>query len=165
MKKYILLIGAVVILVSLVLIFSLFFLFLRNAVIPPKIGVVQKQLENNYDDISSIIGYLATSKYDNIYIYNHKKEMLADLTWMPIDSSEISATITRLFESGYCIQISKIGNTICFLQWKGIRDIGCGVAYSINGIDLPEIQYVTELTPISYDGWYYYVTDYNKARV
>ncbi len=30
---------------------------------------------------------------------------------------------------------------------------------------MPEVQYATEFTPVSDDGWYYYVADYNEWRV
>ena len=48
---------------------------------------------------------------------------------------------------------------------KGLQDIGCGIACSINALEMPEIEYMTELVPLSTEGWYYYVDDYNKWRV
>ena len=164
MKKHAILIVLVVFFVSLILISNLMFSLLEKADTPPEIGVVQEQFQNRCADISLVVDYLAASGYENVYINDREKDMLADFVRMPIDDLEIYTVITDLFESGYCTQINKIGNTIYLLQWKGIRDIGCGVAYSINGIDLPKIQYATELVPLSEDSWYYYVADYNETR-
>lgn len=129
---------------------------------PPDIAYVQEQFESNFDDINTIIGYMIDSGYENIYITDTAGTMSADLTRVEISNSDVMDAVNRVLET--YIKISKVGNTIKLLQWRGIRDIGCGIAYSINGINEPEIQFATELIPIAEYGWFYYVSDYNKWR-
>ena len=51
-----------------------------------------------------------------------------------------------------------------FELWNSVQDIGCGIAYSfVDGAE-PDIQFLTEIQPLSVENWYYYVTDYNTWR-
>ena len=88
--------------------------------------------------------------------------MQADLRELPIEDREVTAAVQRLQDSYQ--NIRKNGNTIVLNQWAGLADIGCGIAYSINGTDAPKVQFMTVLVPLSEDGWYYYVDDYNEWR-
>ena len=129
---------------------------------PPTIAYEQEKFESNFDDINTIIGYMIDSGYESIQITDTSGTMLADLTRVEINNSDVMDAVSRALET--YIKISKNGNTIKLFQWRGIRDIGCGIAYSIDGINKPQIQFVTELIPLAEDGWFYYVSDYNKWR-
>ena len=61
--------------------------------------------------------------------------------------------------------IGRDGNTIYFVRWTRLMDFGAGIAYSVNGKDEPELDFVTKLEPLSEDGWYFYEEDYNEWRV
>jgi hypothetical protein len=136
--------------------------FLRSK--PPDVRSVEEQIQENYSDIQSIVRFMIERGYDDVYISDTNGTMLSDLTRVTIADEAVYTAITKLISSGEYIHFSKIGNTIRILQWRGMQDIGCGIAYSINRIELPKVQYVTELVPLNEDGWYYYVADYNSWR-
>lgn len=131
---------------------------------PPNVSSVEKQFQNNYNAIQTIIEFIINTGYNNIYIQDSEGTMMADLKDLPIGDDDVLAAVQTLFKGGYYINISKIDNTITFLQWRGTKDIGCGIAYSINGVDAPEVQFMTKLVSLSEDGWFYYVSDYNTWR-
>jgi hypothetical protein len=140
------------------------FLFIFSACLgksPLDIQTVQQTFSDYYEDIHTVTQFLADLEYRNAYIRDDGENMQADLVDVPIGDAEVSAAAKRLLEA--YVSISKIGNTIHLLQWSG-ADVGCGIAYSINGTDAPEIQCMTELTPLAEDGWFYYVSDYNAWR-
>lgn len=90
--------------------------------------------------------------------------MLADLEHIPIENRAVFAAVNTIIDKGLYRNINKNGDTISLLQWTGLRDIGCGIACTINGENTPEIEFVTQLVPMSDNGWYYYVSDYNVWR-
>ena len=150
---------------SKVVCFLLVVLFLSacaNYNTPPDLDYVQKHFKSNLADISTIVGYMIDSEYENIYITDTTGTMLADLNRVEIDDPDVTDAVNRILKT--YVMIDKIGNTIYLLQWKGVRDIGCGIAYTIDGINKPQIQFATELIPLAEDGWFYYVSDYNKWR-
>lgn len=121
----------------------------------------QKILQDNHNDINIVTDFLSELDYCNVYIRDDGEYMQADLVDIYIDDSRVSEATKRLLDT--YVNINKIGNTIYLLQVKG-PDIGYGIAYSINGIDAPEVQHMTELTPLTEDGWFFYVSDYNTWR-
>ena len=126
---------------------------------PPGVTNVQKRYQEHSEDIQVIIDFLSSSDYEDVYITSSAGTMLADLNEVSIEDSSVSKAIDNIIDAKAYQHINKNGNTISLLQWKGIRDIGCGIAYTINGIDAPEIEYATQMIPLSDDGWYYYVSD------
>lgn len=135
----------------------------RSLTSPPTVQSIEEHFFENYDDINFITEYMTTSVYRSIYINAASGEMFVDGNTKIIPDEAVLNTIKRLFESGYGV-ITKDDNTICFQQWTRFMGAGCGIAYSINGSDLPQKQYLTELVPLSKDGWYYYVDDYEQWR-
>ena len=131
---------------------------------PPGVKSVKELYSENQEDLETVILYLMNLGYEDIYITSIDGTMLADLVRVPIDNSVVASAVNRLLENDKFRYISKHGNTIHLPHWYGLQDIGCGIAYTINGIDRPEVQFATELTPITEDGWYYYVDDYNSWR-
>lgn len=133
--------------------------------IPPSIETVQTHFDDNFEDVRNVVSFLQDAEYKNIYITEPNGTMNADLNIVSISDPIIIDTVNRLLGGNHYYSISKRGDTICFLQWKGfIRDIGCGIAYTTVGIDLPEIEYCTQLLPLSNTGWFYYVSDYELWR-
>ena len=131
---------------------------------PPTCSSVEQEFSRNYSTIMTIVNYLINSEYDDVYIVDVSGEMMADLMHVNISKDEVNDAIDQLLGSGTYKSFVKIGNTIRILQWRGTQDIGCGIAYSINLVDLPEIEYMTKLEPLAVDGWFYYVDDYNTWR-
>lgn len=132
--------------------------------IPPDISEVQQRFQNNREAIQTIVEYMIDTGYEDIYVLDSSGAILVGPKEMKIDNEAVCAAIKQLLENGEYIDVDKEGNTIYFEQWRGIRDIGCGIAYSINGVDTPEVQFMTELAPLSEGGWFYYVADYNSWR-
>lgn len=131
---------------------------------PPNANAVEELYIDNKEDIHTVVLFLENLKYQDIYIDTFDGEMLADMTQLAINDYEVVSAIKCLFENNMFKSISKHGNTISLSHWSGLQDIGCGIAYSINGVDRPEVQFMTELVPLTEDGWFYYVDDYNKWR-
>ena len=121
----------------------------------------QKILRDNRNDINIVTDFLSELDYCNVYIRNDGEHMQADLVDIYINDARVSEATKRLLDT--YVNINKIGNTIYLLQVKG-PDIGYGIAYSINGTDTPEVQFMTELTPLTEDGWFFYISDYNTWR-
>ena len=133
--------------------------------VPPSVSSVDQRLRDNCSDIQIIVDFMVNSGYEDIYINDTSGKMLADLVWTDISDETVSTAVYRLLVNDAYQSISKIRSTIILRQWKGLQDIGCGIACSINALEMPEIEYMTELVPLSTEGWYYYVDDYNKWRV
>ena len=130
---------------------------------PPSIEDVETKFLDNYEDIMTVTNFLAQSEYRSIYIHDTSGIMAVGTSHIPISDSSVTNAIQRLHTKGYTI-IIRTGNTIYFQQWTRLMDAGCGIAYSINHNRQPEIQYLTELIPLSQSGWYYYVDDYEQWR-
>lgn len=131
---------------------------------PPDIELVQQNFQDNYANIQVVVEFMLNSGYEDISIRDADGTMFADLSEREISDDKVSSAISQLIDGKKYHSISKRGDTIKFLQWKAIRDIGCGIAYSTNKSDKPDVSYVTELIPLSEDGWYYYVADYERWR-
>ena len=136
----------------------------ESANLPPSISSVQSHFQEYSEDIQIITAFLSSSAYEDVYITKNDGSMLADLQEISIDDPAIAEVIERIIDKDGYQHIIKNGDTISLLQWRGIRDIGCGVAYSINGMNAPQIEYLTQLVPLSDNGWFYYVSDYNAWR-
>lgn len=120
-------------------------------------------LEENRADLQTVVTFLAGSGHENVYIQAPDGTMQADLEEMEIDDPQVTAAVKRLLDDGAYLQISKNGDTIHLLQWRGLQDIGSGTAISVGNAP-PDVEFVTELIPITDDGWYYYVSNYNSWR-
>ena len=73
-------------------------------------------------------------------------------TRVPIRDAEVSQAISN--------------NVIVFLRWTGF-DTGVGIVYSIDGNTPSEssaLPFLTEIKPLSVEGWYYYRECFNEWR-
>ena len=137
---------------------------------PPDISEAQKVFQECYDDIQIVVDFLVSSEHGEIIIDADSRTSFKDVDGYHSESVELvldtktEEAVKRLLNGEY-EKIIKWENTIQIIQWHRFTGIGCGVAYTINGQDSPEIQFVTELIPMKEDGWYYYVVDYNKWRL
>lgn len=131
---------------------------------PPNISIVQDLFDRNANDIQTVVSFLIGLEQNNVYINNADGTIIADLEVINILDSSVNKSVDSLLKGQNYYHICKTGNTIYLLQWKGLHDIGCGIAYTINGISLPEVEYATLLLPLSNKGWYYYVSDYETWK-
>jgi len=127
---------------------------------PPGIEKVQEHFDQNTNEIQVIVDFLANSEYENVYITESNGKMFADLNDVKIEDPGVVMAVDFLLENNRFYTISKRDNTIIFLQWKGLQDIGCGIAYTINKIDPPQVEFATTMLPLDDNGWFYYVDDY-----
>lgn len=131
---------------------------------PPSVDAVQEQFVNNLDDINAVVSFMQSSGYDGFFIQDSTELASSGSRTIQIQDNEIRFAIKRLFHNRNYLDISKIGNTVTLLQWRGVYDVGCGIIYTNNVEESINTEFVTELIPISEDGWYYYVSDYNAWR-
>lgn len=131
---------------------------------PPDIVDIEKLMESKYEDITTVVNYMSNLYYDDIIISQANGEMLADLVNNTINDENVNKAISRLKRNNKDISFVKRGNNIFITIWTHPQEISSGIAYSINRIDIPEAQYQTEITPLSKDGWYYYICDYHIWR-
>lgn len=134
----------------------------QSALRPPSMEKVQSQFLNNQDDILTVTEYLCNSDCDSIIIRKGERNAWADGNAVDIDDIDVRNAATRLLQHYQCI--TKSGNTIHLTQWIRGNDVGCGVAYSINGVDTPEIEFLTHIEQIPGTDWCYYIDDYNEWR-
>lgn len=132
--------------------------------IPPSVEAVEETFTKNYDNLLTIISYMENSEYDDIQITGCSGSMYADFKWVDITEPAVNAAVNELLGTNIYMHIYKSGNTIRVLQWSSSQNISCGIAYTINGKDLPFYEFMTKIVPLSKEGWYYYVADYNEWR-
>ncbi len=134
---------------------------------PPGIADTEERFVVCYDYIMILVEYLISMEYAEAEIdctYTLGKISVRDGTKykeIKMDATIKDAVKHLRKEYEY---ISKSGNTIIFCQWKRFNDTSCGIAYSINGVSEPEVQYAVKLEPLNQMGWYYYVMDFNLWR-
>jgi len=122
---------------------------------------LEQYLDENNDDFNTVLDYLLNQngrvhfEYDGINFEN----------WFDTElPNDVKSAIIRLKRHNRII-VMKSGNTILIELWHPfMRELSCGLAYSINGSDEPVVEYATEMTPLSEPGWYYYVDDFNTWR-
>ncbi len=131
---------------------------------PPTVQEVESKFNQNREDIMIVTNYLAESEYGRIYLHDTSGNMSVGTSNISISDQIVIDSIKRLSLKGYTV-IIKDGNTIHFQQWTRFTDAGCGIAYSINKTSAPRIEFLTQLEPLSEEGWYYYVDDYAQWRV
>lgn len=131
----------------------------------PTADEAQETFNENYAYIQTVVSYMVSEPYEKISVDDASGTMYADFAYRDIENSSVVEALTFLFNSAGYMHIYMSGNTIYFEQWRSVHERDCGVAYSINGIDEPDVQYMTECVPLAETGWYYCVVDYNLWRV
>ena len=128
----------------------------------PTSNELEEYLCENIDDFNSIIDYVVDQNGRVHITYNGTEFENWFDTELPKD---IKQTIKKLKRHNRII-ILKSGNTVLIELWHPfMREKSSGLAYSINGIDIPVVEYAVEMVPLSIAGWYYYVDDFNTWRV
>lgn len=124
---------------------------------------MEKDFQKNKEAIVVVKDYMANSNYNELYISpsmtNGKISISGETT--KITDTNVVKAINKLKSRGYHV-IVKDNNTIYFQRWSNL-DNGRGIAYSITD-DLPELQFLTKLEPLSEVHWYYYEEDFNEWK-
>lgn len=129
----------------------------------PTVSEIQDIFDRDKVALLLIKDYLINSGYSEFYIYDDCKTARIGLNQkIQLEDEAIISALQQLRNSGYK-SIDKDGNTIAFWVWSKFNDTGCGIAYSIDGKQI-SIEYLTESVPLSEDGWYYFVDDFNEWR-
>lgn len=131
---------------------------------PPSVKSVEKQFFKNHNDILLVTEYIISSGFESVYLHKDNNILSADGHHLDIQDEKIAYALQNLFNNGYN-HIAKRNNTIFYQQWTRFTDAGCGIAYSIDGSNNLDIQYLTQVTALSDDGWYYFVADYSAYRL
>lgn len=129
---------------------------------PPFVSEVQAIFERDKESLLLVTDYFINAGYTDLYINDDCETALADLDKIHINDAATISAFKQLRSKGYEF-FSKKGNTISFGIWSRFRDVGCGIAYSIDGAEI-SVEYMAESAPLSEDGWYYYVDDFNEWR-
>ncbi len=129
---------------------------------PPDIEAMEAYFQKNYDDILLVTSFLIQQE-GSVHIDYDRDDFES---WFDVKvPQKIKKTIMSLRENQRIV-VSKRGNTIVYTIWiPDMTEKDCGIAFSINGTDIPEIEYATVITPLSKPGWYYYVVDFNEWRL
>lgn len=137
---------------------------------PPDVDEVENVFGECYNDIGIVADFLISTEYESIIMDSSRRTGAKKIDGYHHQSVELTLdkktddAVKHLLRNGYEV-IVKRENTIQLIQWRWLNDVSCGIAYSINGHELPDVQYVTECTPMKEEGWYYYVSDYNQWRL
>lgn len=160
MKKHYVIAFLVIAVISLALLIAKF----PSITTPPSVNTVQQCFDENRQDILLVVSFMKDLGFEDVYITDASKKALADFTTIKISDNEVGDAIQRLLGSNTYVQISKMDETISFLQWAGSSDIGCGIVYSQDIDESIDREFITELAPLSDECWFYYVSDYNAWR-
>lgn len=134
---------------------------------PPTVEDAEDWLEDNQKEILTIVNYLTGKTADDIYIDGPDVKVFSDFDHVELDDPEVKKCVERLWKHG-CMSITKgtDNNSISFEIWsRSIGEAQAGIALSMDGENLPDENYCTELHALSEDGWFYYVADYELWRV
>ena len=115
---------------------------------PPNKKEAEMLLKTDEKLLKTVTTYLENSGYESMSF----NKTFAD---SQVEDEEVAKTINKLFNRGYDA-IGLQGNTIYFLRWTRLKDFGAGLAYSINGTDEPQMEYLVKIEELSEEQWYYY---------
>ena len=129
----------------------------------PTVAEIQEIFVRDRELLLLIKDYFISTDDVELYIDEDCETARAGLNGsVHIDDATVVSALQQLKARGYRF-FSKDGNTICFGIWARLQDVGCGIAFSMDG-EAISVQYLTEAVPLSEDGWYYYVDDFNEWR-
>ena len=133
---------------------------------PPSAEEVDQFVEKHKEEIESVNDYLLELGDLDASISHKDGSILVELEHQKIENETVRKAIRTLWRNG-CIWITKYtsDNAITYTIWKRTYDEAeGGFVYAIDLTKLPDVQFRTELTPLSQAGWYYYLAEYNKWR-
>lgn len=126
----------------------------------------EKVLEKYSDLLMPITNWLCESEYNYVILEHESTRMYADSSYYQIPE-EIKPMVEELFHDGICYRIIKdrADNVIVFKIWREYPQRDSGIYFAINKSKPTDIDYLTDSSPLSEAGWYYYVVDFIKWEV
>lgn len=137
-----------------------------SAILPPNSSNVESFFRNHEKELQILTKYIAEQDCETFYIFQTDGTATADLKHIKIKNDAVLQSIESIISDG-CIDIYKdtTKNSIQFILWKRTRDeADCGLLYALTSEKAPKAEFQTEIAPLSEDGWYYYLAEYNKWR-
>jgi len=130
----------------------------------PTIGFEQmeKIFIEDYELLETVVQFLEDSNYSSVILWREdvrNGEMRSGGHNVQIKDAVALETLEELMNRRYSV-IAMSGNTIYFQRWA-TRDIGRGVAFSMDGND-PVLQFLTRLETLPNPNWFYYESDYRE---
>ena len=150
-----------------VLIVSICMLFVACSEIgDSSINSAEKVLGNYSNLLKPITNWLCESEYNYVILEHESTRMFADSSYYQIPE-EIKPMVEELFHDEICIDIYKDGggNVIIFEIWRDYAQCYSGIYFAIDKSKPTNIEYLTDSSPLSEAGWYYYVVDFIKWEV
>lgn len=131
----------------------------------PSFESISTEFQKSQAHVQTVADYFLTSEFKTIYIRSTDEPLFADFSYIPIDDSIKSAVSSLLEGQGY-VELTKEAdwNALVFTTWTDHLERECGFVYAIDNTNLPTVEFLTKLEPLSEVGWYYYVSDYNEWR-
>ena len=154
-------------LIVFVLVVSICMLFVACSEIgDSSINSAEKVLGNYSNLLKPITNWLCESEYNDVILKRDSTKMFADFSYYQIPE-EIKPMVEELFHEGICIDIYKDGggNVIIYEIWQDYPQCYSGIYFAIDKTKSTDIEYLTDSSPLSETGWYYYVQDIIKWEV
>ena len=143
----------------------------------PTVESIDNFVTEHYEIITIVADYLLSfDSIDYQYIFVNDNKSLT-LYWssgrkpggenIKIEDDDVLKSITVLRQKG-CTYITKDSrnNAITFEIWARILgEADCCFGCPIDPTKEPQIEYQTEIVPLSKENWYYLFSDYEKWRV
>ena len=173
---------------SFVVFLILILLLLPLVVMPlitPGQRFMERQFQINKDELIIVRDFIASSEFESISIqrppadprvrifrrpvFDGPFEMSAGLGYgrIPIENKEVLEALHSLFHRGFPMVSGGGGDgNIVFLRWRFFSE-GRGIVYSLDGSTPEEsrgLTYLVEIEPMSEEGWYFYVDNFNVWR-
>lgn len=126
--------------------------------------------EQDYCELVKMVEYLESLEdVESVNIDSTDGTMLVHYTDdrivkdVEITEEEVVSTVSVLMKKGY-YNITKHSNTVYFARWR--NQFGCskGFAFSVDGLDELDIQFLIGRMELGEADWYYYISDYNEWR-
>lgn len=125
--------------------------------------------EDKYENLENV--YITKPDEVTVYtrqpgtVYLDEKVVKTETTAAEDISALFNAGCKSIGMSGSANINSSSPNSIYYRMWSAtIYDIDCGIAVSKDEGGTPKTEFMTKLSPISDDGWYYYISDYEDWR-
>ena len=139
---------------------------ISNHIFPPDVKKMDKIFQMGYKELKTLKNYLCPFDYCFIESKKNNKKYIINAynTKKEVTNQRAVASLDKIFNELNFKYVTKYNNTTCFVKWEwGERRLG--IAYVINDIETPIIDFLIELQPLSEQGWYYFEADYNKWRI
>ncbi len=144
--------------VSLIIVFSLLFVWTSSLFLSNK-DKAEKHLKKYFDDFVVVVDFFSKTGNEIIPCSTNR-----DALFRRTGDKEVSDALRRLFRFRKFQLIGK-NNSGVYFEYQGFgSECEKGLIFSSHKNEKPGMEYLTKLTPLSADDWYYYEADYNEWR-